>query len=175
MRVTDGANPVDAALTVRLADVDDTAPAVTDASVDGAVLTLTFSEALAGSVPPPSIAFPVTVDGTPRGVSNVAMGASTVALTLASAAVSGETVTVGYTVPTGANANPLEDAAGNAVAAFSGRDVTNATPAGNASPTGLPAISGTARVGETLTASAAGIADDDGLTNATFALAVDRQ
>ena len=34
--------------------------------------------------------------------------------------------------------------------------------------TGAPTISGTARVGETLTASATGIADTDGLTNATF-------
>ena len=39
---------------------------------------------------------------------------------------------------------------------------------GNTAPTGLPTISGTARVGETLTGSRTGIADDDGLTNATF-------
>ena len=39
----------------------------------------------------------------------------------------------------------------------------------DAAPTGLPTVSGTARVGETLTASAADIADADGLTNATFA------
>ena len=39
----------------------------------------------------------------------------------------------------------------------------------NAPPTGLPTISGTARVGETLTASVDGIADADGLDNATFA------
>ena len=168
VRVTDGANPVEAPLTIRLADVDEVAPTVTDASVDGDTLTLTFSEVLAGSVPPASSAFSVTVGGTARGVSNVAMSASTVTLTLASAVVAGETVTVGYTAPTGANASPLEDAAGNAMAAFSDRAVTNATAAGNALPTGLPTIAGTARVGETLTASASAIADDDGLTNATF-------
>ena len=39
----------------------------------------------------------------------------------------------------------------------------------NAAPTGLPTIAGTAQVGETLTASAADIADADGLANATFA------
>ena len=39
----------------------------------------------------------------------------------------------------------------------------------NAAPTGLPTIAGTARVGETLTASASDIADADGLTNAVFA------
>ena len=46
--------------------------------------------------------------------------------------------------------------------------VSEATVAVNA-PTGLPAISGTARVGETLTASSAGISDGDGLTNASYA------
>ena len=38
----------------------------------------------------------------------------------------------------------------------------------NAPATGLPAITGTAQVGETLTAETSGIADEDGLTNVTF-------
>ena len=38
VRVTDGANPVDAALVVRLVDVDEIAPMLSDASVDGAAL-----------------------------------------------------------------------------------------------------------------------------------------
>ncbi len=38
----------------------------------------------------------------------------------------------------------------------------------NSPATGSPTISGTAQVGETLTADTAGIADDDGLVNATF-------
>ena len=38
----------------------------------------------------------------------------------------------------------------------------------NTPATGLPTISGTAQVGETLTADTSGIADEDGLTNATF-------
>ena len=38
----------------------------------------------------------------------------------------------------------------------------------NTSATGAPAISGTAQVGETLTAETSGIADEDGLDNATF-------
>ena len=38
----------------------------------------------------------------------------------------------------------------------------------NTAPTGLPTISGTAQVGETLTADTSGIADADGLTNVTF-------
>ena len=72
---------------------------------------------------------------------------------------------MGYTVP---NTQPLQDVAGNPVAGFSDEAVTNDTPASNAAPTGLPTISGTARVGETLTASASGILDADGLANATF-------
>ena len=39
----------------------------------------------------------------------------------------------------------------------------------NSAATGAPAITGTARVGETLTANTTGIADSDGLTRATFA------
>jgi len=42
-------------------------------------------------------------------------------------------------------------------------------PVVNAPATGVPTISGTVQVGETLTASTAGIADPDGMTNATFA------
>ena len=41
-------------------------------------------------------------------------------------------------------------------------------PEPNHPATGLPTISGTARVGETLTADASGIEDADGLDNATF-------
>ena len=48
-------------------------------------------------------------------------------------------------------------------------DVTEAVPASPNSPaTGAPAITGTAQVGKTLTADTAGIADDDGLSGATF-------
>ena len=42
------------------------------------------------------------------------------------------------------------------------------SPKPNSSTTGAPTISGTTRVGETLTTSTSGIADADGLTNATF-------
>ena len=42
-------------------------------------------------------------------------------------------------------------------------------PSENTAPAGLPEISGTAEVGETLTASVAGIADADGTDNAAFA------
>ena len=129
VRVTDGANPVDAALVVRLEDADDAAPALTGASVDGAALTLTFGEALdEGSVPPAS-SFAVTVAGATRAVDSAAVSGSVVTLTLTSAVTPGETVTVGYTAPAGAGATPVRDAAGNPAAAFADAEVTNGTAA----------------------------------------------
>ena len=160
---------MDAALAVGVADVDEVAPVLSGASVDGDALTLTFDEGLDGNSAPAASAFSVAVGGTARGVSDVSISGSTVTLTLASAVVAGETATASYTVPMGANANPLQDAAENAAAGFSDRAVTNATPENNTAPTGLPTIAGTARVGDTLTASAAGIADADGLADAVFA------
>ena len=114
-------------------------------------------------------AFAVTVEGSARTADAVALSGSAVTLTLASAVVAEETVTVGYTPPAGSGASPLQDAAGNAVAGFGGEAVTNDTPVGNARPKGLPAIAGTPQVGEMLTASAGAITDADGIDNATFA------
>ena len=168
VRVVDGYNWTDKALIVRLTDVDEIAPELSSASVDGDLLTLSFSEALDESAPPALSAFSATVDGAARDVSGVAMGGSAVTLTLASAVVAAETVTVGYAAPTGANAHPLSDLAGNPAADFSDQAVTNDTPA-NTAPEGLPTISGVAQEGETLTASASEVSDADGLTNAVFA------
>ena len=47
-------------------------------------------------------------------------------------------------------------------------DAVAAVPTPNRPATGLPSISGTAQVGETLTADTSGIADEDGLINATY-------
>ena len=136
VRVSDGANAVDAALVVRLADVDDAAPALTGASVDGATLTLVFDEALDGDSTPPASAFTVRVGATARTVEAVSVAGSTAVLTLSPAVTADETVTVGYTVPTGEDGAPLGDAAGNRVAAFADAQATNET----AAPT-LPVVS----------------------------------
>ena len=135
VRVTDGANPVDAALVVRLSDVDDAAPTLSSASVDGAVLTLTFSEALDTASQPPASSFAVSVGGTARTVDAVVVSGKVVTLTLSSAVTSGQTVTVGYTVPTGAGAKPVQDAAGNRAASFANTEAKNLTAAA------LPAVS----------------------------------
>ena len=69
-------------------------------------------------------------------------------------------VRVSFTDDAG-NDEQLTSAATGAVAA--------ASPPPNTPATGLPTITGTARVGETLTVGTTGIADDDGLNNAAFA------
>ena len=148
---------------------DRVVPMLTAASVNGVALTLTFSEALDVDSKPATDAFAVTVAGDARTVAEVALSGSAAELTLASAAASGETVTVSYTAPTDANAAPLKDASDNAVAGFSGEAVTNETETSNSAPTGLPEITGTPKVGEFLTASVDGIEDADGLDDVTFA------
>ena len=73
----------------------------------------------------------------------------------------GRTIRVRVTVTDDAeNETTLTSAATEAVAA---------APEPNSSATGLPTISGTTQVGETLTANISGIADDDGLVNVAFA------
>ena len=170
VRVSDGANHTEAELQVQVTDVDDVAPALAGATVNATALTLTFDEALDGASAPPATAFAVTVGDAARSVDQVSLGETTATLTLASAVASNETVTVSYTVPSGASAAPLADAAGNAVAAFSDQAVTNETPAPeNTAAMGVPQITGTPRVGETLTAATGAIADADGLEGVTFA------
>ena len=158
-----------AAAEVTATPEDRVTPALTGAAVDGAVLTLTYGEALNTESKPAADAFAVTVDGSARTVDAVALSGSAVTLTLASAVAADETVTVGYASPSGASATPIQDASGNAAASFAGEEAANETEAPNAAPTGLPEISGTPEVGRELTASADAITDADGTGNATFA------
>ena len=103
---------------------DTTAPQLTRATVSGDRLRLTFSEGLDGSSVPAPAAFDVSVDGTSGAPAAVGVSGRTVTLTLAEAVEPGAVVTVSYT-PGG---NPLRDAAGNEVAAFSGRPVSHGAP-----------------------------------------------
>ena len=135
VRVTDGANPVNASLVVRLSDVDDAAPALSSASVDGAVLTLTFSKALDTASQPPESSFAVAVGGTAHTVDAVTVAGKVVTLTLSSVVTSGQIVTVDYTVPTGVGAKLVQDTAGNRAASFANTEVNNLTAAA------LPAVS----------------------------------
>ena len=148
VRVTDGANPVDASLVVRLSDVDDAAPTLSSASVDGAVLTLRFSKALDTASQPAESSFAVAVGGTARTVDAVAVAGKVVTLTLSSVVTSGQIVTVDYTVPTGAGAKPVQDGAGNRAASFANTEVRNLTAAAlpevSIAPAMTPVTEGTA-------------------------------
>ena len=106
-----------------------TPPELSSASVDGATLTLTFDEQLDTGETPDKTAFGVTLAGSGRGVETVAVSGSAVTLTLVTAVVAGDTVTVDYTAPAGESESRLQDQVGNAAASFSGRSVTNHTPA----------------------------------------------
>ena len=119
---------------------NNTVPAFSSASVNGATLTVTFDGALDANSVPAKDAFEVKVTrfGTERDVdlaatNPVSIAGSAVTLTLAEAVVSIDPVTVGYTAP---GTDPLRDAA-NAmlpVPGFSGETVTNDTPADSTGP-----------------------------------------
>ena len=104
--------------------LDTVAPAFSSASVNGATLTLNYNGPLDGANAPLPAAFTVMVNGSPRTVNSVAVSGSSATLTLASAVVGGDTVTVGYTDPTaGDDANALQDVAGNDAASLAAQNV----------------------------------------------------
>ena len=129
VQVTDGFNPVEAVFTVTLQDVDDTAPVLSSAMVNGATLTLTYGEMLDGSSTPQASAFTVTGGDTSRTVTDVFLNGSAVLLTVDPAVEHGETgIRVSYTVPTGTGTSPLQDVLGNDVDRLSNVPVSNETP-----------------------------------------------
>ena len=125
---------------------DTVAPTFSSATADGATLTITFNEVLAAAANLANSAFsvtkgsgndPVTLAGAPS------ISGATVVLTLGAALTSADTnVKVDYTKPDTDNNNRLEDAAGNEVADFTDKTVTNNTAAVNTAPTvsGTPAV-----------------------------------
>ena len=124
VEVHDGANPVEAVFTIRLKDVDDTAPVLSSASVNGASLTLTYGEALDPNSRPAASDFTVAGGNSARTVSNVAVSGRAVTLTLDPAVEHGETgIRVSYTPGT----RPIQDAAGNDALGLSNERVTNNT------------------------------------------------
>ena len=146
-----------------------TPPELTGAIVDGDTLVLNYDEDLDETSEPATDAFSVTVGGTGRAVDGVSVSGSSVILTLGSAVASGATVTVSYAAPTDAAAPRIQDDAGNPAASFSDEDVENNTPPpANTPATGAPTITGTAQVGDTLTASTSDIDDADGLDNVGY-------
>ena len=109
---------------------DVTPPTVNTSGVDGDQLRIICSEALDTGSRPAASAFSVLVAGSTRGVSSVAIAASTATLTLASAVTAGQAVTVAYTTPV---TNPLRDTGENSLASFAAINVVNDTDLPDAS------------------------------------------
>ena len=103
---------------------DTKAPELDTAVVSGDSLTLNYDEALDADSEPANGDFSVNVAGATNAVTNVAVSGSVVALTLATAAAVGDTVTVSYTPGT----NPIQDGAGNKAASLTNETVTVTTP-----------------------------------------------
>ena len=95
------------------------------ATVDGAILTLTYSEVLDTGVTLGTTPFAVSVNGSSRSLIGVGVGESNVLLFLSSAVEAGDTVTVDYTPPDGPDF--IRDSRGRKAASFSGKAVTNDT------------------------------------------------
>ena len=150
-----------------VAGADTTAPAFDEAAVDGTELVITFDEALAAASKLANSAFEVNKGGVAQTLSGTpSIAGATVTLTLAAAVAQSDTVTVKYTRPDTDDNNRLEDASGNEVATFDTAEAVDNTT--NAAAAGKPVITGTAQVGETLTAGTAGITDANGLAGAVF-------
>ena len=108
--------------------MDEIAPRFSSAVVNGATLTLVYSEPLDSSSVPGNDAFTVTGGNRTRRVTRVRVSGSSVELTLDPAVEDGETnLRVSYAVPTGTGATPIQDAAGNDAAGLSAEPVTNET------------------------------------------------
>ncbi|MCW8209144.1 hypothetical protein D8B24_19460 [Verminephrobacter aporrectodeae subsp. tuberculatae] len=86
---------------------------------------------------PANRAFTVLVEGVANAVTHVTIEpqAKTVTLTLSTAVIHGQSVTVAYADPTtGNDTNAIQDAAGNDATSFATTEVTNTTPADTTPP-----------------------------------------
>ena len=144
-------------------------PHPVSASVNGAVLTLTYEEALDADPPPAADAFRVYAGGAVVEVSDLSVVGGSISLTLAHAVEYREGVTLSYTAPQEGLGSRIRSGEGHPAASFSNLAVANETPAPpNRPATGAPSISGKALAGETLTAETYWIADEDGLDNVSY-------
>ena len=128
-------------------------------------IELSFAnELLDPSSQPRATAFTVKVEGRPVTVTGVFVNRASVVLSVSRVIARGETVTVSYTDPTpGDDAEAIQDEVGNDVPSFENYAVATGTVVD-----GNPEITGTARVGETLTASPGDIDDAQGLATAVY-------
>lgn len=125
---TDAAGNVSAVtnVTLNVTDVDDRAPVITGAVVNGTKAVLVYDETLSKTTSPAISDFTVGIQGGGSiSVTSVKVVGTTVELNLGRVAAPGEVLTVSYTP----GANPVEDAAGNDVVAVTNRVLTVDTTA----------------------------------------------
>ena len=168
------------AATATVAAAPDTTPPRLQSSfvgIPGSGLSLLFNETLnANAADVPVSAYSVTADG--EAVTIVGLPTyivNGVVLNFSSGMIirQRQTVVVSYTDPTtGDDDVALQDDAGNDVASFttgmSGVPAVLNSSTVNTPATGAPIITGTAEVGQTLTAVTTGIMDANGLTSPTY-------
>ena len=110
-----------------------TRPAISSAIVDGATLTLTYSEPLDTSSQPDASNYTVSVNrnGSTTDVDVAAAGVSisgrTITLTLDAPVVASDVVLLTYTPGSPPDSNPVQDTDGADAAQFADREVTNNT------------------------------------------------
>ncbi len=107
--------------------LDTTPPHATAAEINADTLITHFDEALNSGSTPATSAFTVSLAGLPVSVTNVSISGSDATLTLAAAAVGGQSVSLTYTQP--GSGGRFQDAAGNPTTTFS-LGVTNLTSGG---------------------------------------------
>ena len=150
--------------------VDNTAPTLSSASVNGTALVLTFGEDLAAASGLANGAFTVKrtragSEGTVSLSGSPSLSGATVTLTLAAAIAATDTdVKVSYAKPGSGTDNRLKDAAGNEVADFTDQPVSTT----NAAPTAADSeVTATESTDHAFTADHFGYADANGDTLAS--------
>ena len=119
-------------------------PLLTQATVNGTTLVLTYNEALDGGSTPAPGDFGVRAAGTTINVQGVSITGSTVTLTLATAVEANQAVTLAYTP----GANPIQDTTGADAATLPAQAATNNT--GGVTDVTPPLLTGAAVSGSTL-------------------------
>ena len=114
-----------ASATLTIKDDEYSGPALQSAELNGAILTLEFSNSLDTTSRPARTSFTVKVDDAAVSLSSsnpVSISGSTVTLRLRSAVPAGDTVTVSYTEPA---TNPIQDTGSLVAASFTDEPVSN--------------------------------------------------
>ena len=145
-------------------------------STDGATITLTYDEVLDSANGPANANFQIMVQGERRDVSAATVSGKTVALKLANAITTGQTVTVTYNDPTNGidDLNAIQDRSGNDADSLIDEPVTNvSTATDSTAPKFLRAVMSSNGQSITLTYDEA-LDDANGPATTNFTVTVDQ-